>query len=551
MGINNMKRSSMQQPNNCCNGNNGYVSNNNSAGKNNSTAIWCAAITGSFGLVTSLILLFAKSKKKNEHEDKKTQNKMKVDDHKAKVDIRKHEKINKLDLELYRAKKEIDQEYKHINKRTVDKVRKISLCEWQDVFSSKSPMPEYSAIPHLATILNCCPESFRQAMLMHISSMYGGLCFSKVRAEYLDGKKQSPSVQVVIEGAQGSGKGTFNDIFNLLFDRVIKNDSQKLQDETFDKIIQTTGIEVSRTRFQTMLTSNKGVHIYIMETEIDAVNESINKKGGISTELLRKAFSNEKITQDSMNTKSYARGSFPVYLNYTFTGTPKAIDRLFKERDYEDGTASRICFVVIPEISDKLSCFNKISPKKLSAMQDQIDEWRKKYCYKTDENGMDIPATETTIDLSYVNNVLKQWLDTMFHSNDKARKGISPRIACMAFRCAMVMHMMAGCPGPKEWKKRRQVCDLAVYIANYCMERFLYKSSPDKEQRLEELAQGSHSVIKPKRNLTDEELEYWYNQHGKTDEKGNFIGYGTIAKKLGMEKDDVRNALKKYGNSLN
>ena len=79
MEVNNMKRSSIQQPNNCCNGSNGSVLNNNSAGSNNSAFMWGALITGGFGLVTGLTLLFAKSKKKDEHEDKKTENKMKVD----------------------------------------------------------------------------------------------------------------------------------------------------------------------------------------------------------------------------------------------------------------------------------------------------------------------------------------------------------------------------------------------------------------------------------------------------------------------------------------
>ena len=225
-----MKRSSMQQPNNCCNGNNGHVSNNNSAGKNNSTAIWCAAITGSFGLVTSLILLFAKSKKKNEHEDKKTQNRMKVDDHKAEVEIRKHEIINKQDLELYRAKKEIDQEYKCISKRTIDQSNQFTLREWHETFNSKCPMPDYSAISHVNAILNICAGDFKPAMLMNLVSMYGALCFTEVRAKFLDGRLQTPSLQVIIEGEQGSGKSCFNDIFKTMFSRVIASDAKKTQE---------------------------------------------------------------------------------------------------------------------------------------------------------------------------------------------------------------------------------------------------------------------------------------------------------------------------------
>lgn len=535
-----------------CRQNNHY--NGNGCGKK----LLFILVSSCIGLAT----LYFRSCLKKSITDNEAKNHMNAYNNKADVDVEKQEKMkniaiekqkamNELAIDKHRQMHEIDKEYESKKKKENSEIQ-IPLNEWQDKFNLKFPMPEYTMIPHINTILDGSPETYRPAMLLHMLSMYGALCFSKVRAKYLDDNYHSPSLQVVIEGAQCSSKGRFNDVFKMLFSRIIKNDSEKLKTESATNIVQTTGIDISRQRFQEMLAYNRGDHIYMMETEIDVVTESFKKSGGLSTALLRKAFSNEAITQDNKKINVQARGSYSVYFNYTFMGTPKAVDRLFKDKDYEDGTASRVCFAVIPEVFGQMPDFKMPRKDKLSTMQDQIDAWRKKYCYTTDENGADIPAEETVIDLSYVDEELKRWLDAICKCNDKARMGISARIACIAFHCAIVLHMTAGCPGVKEWKKRKQIKDLTLYLADYCMERYLYKSSPDKAQRIEELSR----IVRPvysnqKRELTDEEIKYWYYKRGKTDEEGNIIGYGTIAKHLNMDKDKVRNLLKKYGKSLN
>lgn len=75
-----------------------------------------------------------------------------------------------------------------------------------------------------------------------------------------------------------------------------------------------------------------------METEIDSVRKSFGKESGLSSDILRKAFSNECISLDNRHVRKESRGVFPVCLNYTFTGTPGAVGRFFKEEEYEDGT---------------------------------------------------------------------------------------------------------------------------------------------------------------------------------------------------------------------
>ena len=504
-----------------------------------------------FGIAGVLLLVHVLYKLNKGAEIEKHQLKIKESTEKTKMRVDEAKEKSKIRCDEYEEKLKIKYKYKQGNV-LANNQKQVGLREWHETFNLKCPLPDYSAIPHIFYTLNTCPVDFRPAMLFHFMTMYGALCFSGVRAKYLDGKFQAPSLQVVIEGEQGSGKSCFNDIFKTIFSRVIASDAQKLKNEDSESIIQVIGIETSMARLLEIMAGNNGVHEYMMETEIDAVTERFKKSDNFSTVILRKAFSNEPIALDNKNTNPNVRGTFPVFLNYTFMGTPNAVDRFFKKESYEDGTASRECFAVIPEIGYAMPEFKKLRKDKLEAMQDQIDEWRKKYCYNTDENGVDVPAKETIIDLSYVNNVLEEWRDRMLASSDSKRRGISGRIACMAFRCAMVMHMLAGCPNAKKRNARQQICRLTIYIANYCMERYLYRSSDDKYQQFMQMKQAAMPTApKPKRKLTHEEVEHWYSLHGTFDDDGNEIGYGTIAKELGCSKDEVRNAFKRYEKTLN
>ena len=75
-------------------------------------------------------------------------------------------------------------------------------------------------------------------------------------------------------------------------------------------------------------------------------------------------------------------------------GTPKAVRRFFKEEEYEDGTASRVCFCAIPELGHSIPEFDLPEGEELEKMRDQIDKWREQYCFRRTKEGIDIPANE-------------------------------------------------------------------------------------------------------------------------------------------------------------
>lgn len=290
----------------------------------------------------------------------------------------------------------------------------------------------------------------------------------------MDGRSHSPSLQVVIVGAQGSGKSIFKNVYEQdLFHRVVMEDREKARSNKPDQIIQTIGSEISKARLLELIAGNHDVYFYSMETEIDTVRQSFTKGGGLSSDLLRKAFSNESISLDNKHTPNECRGTFLVYFNYTFTGTPKAVRRFFKEEEYEDGTASRVCFCAIPELGHSIPEFDLPEGEELEKMRDQIDKWREQYCFRRTKEGIDIPANEHRTDLSYVFGTLKHWIEKQKEMGDETRKEVSLRMATVAFHGAIVLHMLAGEPGKDVPKTRRAICKLTEYLANHCMERFL------------------------------------------------------------------------------
>ncbi len=426
-----------------------------------------------------------------------------------------------------------------------------SLKGWIDSFRAKYPRPDYSSIPFLASVLDGCPDDYKDAMMLSFLTECGALCFSKVRAKYLDGPMHSPSLQTIVEGVHGSGKGKFLQMHNTIFERIIKTDAARMPYQKSGLyIIQTAGINISQSMFYNVVAHNQDVHIYAIETETSIVERVFKKPNGLGPDYLRLAFHNEPIYQ---NNNRGVCGSYKVCFNYTFTGTPNSISSLIDEKEVEGGTASRICFTLIPESGRKIPSVKFPEGDELEAMKDQIDAWREQYCFKSDYEG-DQACPETVINLDYICEALQKWLDEQFdmgmEEGNDVRKGDRARMATIAFHCAIVLHMLAGNPQPNDRKLRKTVMDLTIYIANYCMERYLSKFTDfglqvqANEASTDET--DSTEAAPEHRRLTQEEIEEWYYLRGTLDENGKIIGLGTIAKKLGVDKYSVKNSFDRY-----
>ena len=359
-----------------------------------------------------------------------------------------------------------------------------------DDFDSKFERPSLTRFPAiLGFILSNLPAGYQVPMLFHLLSMFGALCFSKIRALYLDGKRHAPNLQVIIEGGWGQGKAKFEDLFHILFDRVIASDRTKLMEANNPSkaknaphaIIQTAGIGLTRAKMFDVLADNQEVHIYIFESEIKALVNSLKGTGGITTDHLRKAFENGLVYQNNKLSTSKS-GNYPIYLNYTITGTMGDTGR-FIEKELEGGTLSRIAWTAIPEAGKELENL-EFDAAEVNLFRNKIDNWRNIYCYTTDANGNDVPCNETDIDLSYLFPPLKKWLDQQYDQsvkeNNPARRNVRARSACIAFHCAMVLHQLYDQPMTAEDKQ--EVIEATIYLANYVIERFLFKFQDEQNK---------------------------------------------------------------------
>ena len=349
---------------------------------------------------------------------------------------------------------------------------------WIDEFHKNHQMPSLLLLPYeLGAIISCFPKGYEEAMLLHLLSMMGALCFSRVRSKYLDGKMHSPSLQVVVEGTSGAGKGKFKDIFDLLFERVREDDNVKYAADDGRGIIQIIGINTTPAKFFQITAKNQGVHMYVFHPEISHVTKILKQKEGLTYEHFRCAFDNDEVEYNSM-AKKVQHGRFRVYMNSTFTGTQTAVDA-FIAREEVGGTAQRICWTTIPEIDySDMQETEYPDDADLELLRDQIDTWRRQFCFDN-SIGVDVPCPETVIELGYVKTALSQWIqqqiDLADKENNPARKAAALREAAIAFHCAMVLHMLYGQPTKNDEEEQRKVILITLYLADYCMERYLLR----------------------------------------------------------------------------
>lgn len=383
---------------------------------------------------------------------------------------------------------------------------------WYNWFKNNFFMP--TEMPNLLfDIIMSVSERHQDAMLLQALSMFGALCFSKVRAKYHH-KMHSPSLQVVIEGKSGMGKSAFHAIYELLFERMIERDNNKLDvtknDGSKKQIIQNMGITVTKAKFIETMAGNNGVHMYIFDPEISNATRALKKSNYLTYDDLRNAFDNTPVYKNNM-VKNAVAGHFKIYLNYTFTGTKDLCDN-FIENELEDGTIQRICWAYLPPKGrDNEPYLTLPSETRIDEMRDQIDDYCERYCYTTDALGNDLAVNEYVIDLDYAISSLENWVKKQESLADKednpARRECCNRFADMAFRAAMIIHMLyLDDTSIAEDDKRKNICLLAIYVADLCMERFLCKFQEELNKKSRESDQAE--LVTPAGITTNKSLDY-------------------------------------------
>lgn len=516
--------------------------------------LWIAAITTLCLIIRIIVdklgtwtINRANNSAKEDLERVKCEEKAKLRKKECEAEAKLHDTNNQSDVRRHREERLIDLEYEREKAKIRDTEDFVpSDCSddsevssndrfWLDDYRKKHPMPK---LPDFLNFIIGCPEGYEIAVLLNMLSMLGAMCFSRVRATYLDGTAKAPNLQVVIEGISGAGKSLFKRIFDLFFERVKASDSER-EKSSEQKIISTKGIDTSTPALCELLDSNQGVHLYIQESEIIRVVELQKQKKGIPASYFLPAFDNDEV----MRTTKNGEVRFKLFLNYTFTGTGEGVERFIKGK-VSDGTAGRICWGVIPMGGINQETADLPDDQLLEDYKDKIDAWREKFCFHTDEEGEDVAAPEHFIDLAYVNDSLKKWLDRQEKKKEPARNAVARRYGEMAFHCAIVLHMLWG--EPEEGNANREkVVKLTLYLADYLIERFLKKFSDELNESIQK-TRNAESVQAP--NSTVEFTDKLCAELIMKQKSG--MTWKKIADELNSTEDAVKSQVQRYKKRL-
>ena len=434
---------------------------------------------------------------------------------------------------------------------------KGGFLSFYDYFNSTRGWSMPNLPPLLSTVIDeHFPYGFNVPAFFTCLSVLGAYCFSSLRADF-HGATQTPTIFVIIEGSSGSGKGVFNRLYNMLAERFIEHDNKwlNIQNRSANyKIIQTLSVKITRAKYAERQYGNQDVFTFMFCAEIDSVKK-LFRENGLGDDFIRLDFDNGLFESDNCR-KDVQHGYRPIYNNFVFTGTPQTIAS-FIEGKVENGDAPRIIWADIPEAEFDDSRFTMPDDDTKKTILDELDRLQEQYSYRRNEDGNEFRCPDTHMNLTYVQIALDEWSSkqkSMYEKDcQKARPEQYRRISTIAFRCAMVLHALWGFPQDEE--TRQKVVVLTQYIADYVMERYIYKFG-----HFHNAKEQPHQVVSKRgvyKEIPENVIADWVMRNRVIGSDGKPVeGYGTFAREwntahpgLHIAKDTVKRRMAAYRNN--
>ena len=317
----------------------------------------------------------------------------------------------------------------------------------------------------LQELADHAPEEFKEATLMAAMPMLGTLA-TGIRAQYRDGKLNSPSFIVDIEAPQATGKSFVDSEFALLMDPIIKQDEVEWQKEIAYSLAKKNGEDVENPCSQIRIIEPnigvsafleralyaKGKHLFTYAPEIETVLK--NNKGGAWTEkndLFRLAYDNKPWGQHRISKDSFS-GKVTLYYNMVMCGTPNKCRAFFA--DAESGLVSRVTPVLLPDmVGAKMPHFRAWTKDE----EEQVK--RQCLCLMDEEGEVDLPLINKAIE-EWDESKRQEYLQTLRYSLDVLRR----RAALNGFRAGIIAYLLEG----------RQETERAIKFAVWYAERCLH-----------------------------------------------------------------------------
>lgn len=379
------------------------------------------------------------------------------------------------------------------------------------------PLPVWP--PIVREVARCFPQKY-QPMVALTACVAVSVLMSRVVAKYADNKWHHANLMLCVEGSQSGNKSFCKDAWEMLLGWLFEDDQKRRQMEaewerelrkkngasvmTKDMpqlVVRTVTAAITTKKMLMRLQRALGLHLFCSCEEIDSLVKAQKSSWSEKGDLLRYSFDNGLAGCDS------AFGSdssimVPVRMNSVWLGTPKAVNRFYK--DCEDGLVSRTIFELLDDgFSQKWTADQKANPMPLKTHEKLIRllrEMDNRYALMADGETL-APVTELKLD--FLNKALEGWLEEQrlraIKEGDRARDTFRKRASVNAFRLgmvAMVCHQMVSRSVGR--KEREEVKRFVLWAAERILTNVLQKFG----DQYNELVARSESIPHQRRTKT-------------------------------------------------
>lgn len=221
-------------------------------------------------------------------------------------------------------------------------------------------------IPYLPPIfkefVKCAPKDFVVPAINALMAILGTLT-SYVKAKYpYDHKWHTTSFFSIIIAPPSTGKGFVSQYMDILFEDLrLRDFISQARESIYLSVINKKGAndkspdkpkvslrlippKNSEAEFLEKQSYNQGYHMFTYAAEMDSWAKGVRAAGGNKDDMIRIAWDNEAYGQQFKASNTF-KGEVNLYWNVLITGTPKQIEKYFK--DVENGLVTRCCFTPI------------------------------------------------------------------------------------------------------------------------------------------------------------------------------------------------------------
>ena len=309
--------------------------------------------------------------------------------------------------------------------------------------------------------------------IMPIAATYA----DQVSVRYADNKLQHLGLMALIIGRQAGGKSSVKEAVELWMrpikqqalvareqeDAVKKKNKLRKANERAvempELVIRKVPITISCSTLLKRLKNAQDHTIYSFGEELDTLLKT-NGAGSWSAkyDVYRYSFDRGEWGQD-YNSDQAESGEVNVAYNWTILGTYGAFNRCFNGDNVENGLGGRVLMSEMPDMRfSKIPKYQPMAPEQEEAVLKAAELLQSKTGF------VDTPLLRKHID---------KWLEekrlVALKNADEAMDELRKRSAVIAFRCAVVFHLLSGCE-----RESRACVDFMLMMADYVLENQMH-----------------------------------------------------------------------------